>query len=76
VLYFIRNSVSLRNLVRLASLLEVPVYLSKAQETVQAFRLSLSKFPFALPALVASFMLVSNGLKEVLIIVIIYNSYI
>ncbi|CEP13031.1 hypothetical protein [Parasitella parasitica] len=61
------NAVSLRNLARLASLLEVPVYMNKAQETVQAFRLSLSKFPFAIPALVASFMLVSNGLKEIVL---------
>lgn len=59
-----RNAVSLRNLVRLASLLETPAYFNKAQETVRAFRLSLSKFPFAIPALVASFMLVSNGQKE------------
>lgn len=56
---------SLRNLLRLSSLLEVPVYQSKARETVESFRLSLSKFPFAIPALVASFMLVANGLKEV-----------
>ncbi|OAD00075.1 hypothetical protein MUCCIDRAFT_113528 [Mucor lusitanicus CBS 277.49] len=55
------NAVSLRNLVRLASLLEVSAYFNKAQETVSAFRLSLSKFPFAIPALVASFMLVSNA---------------
>ncbi|KAG2205831.1 hypothetical protein INT47_004014 [Mucor saturninus] len=61
------NAVSLRNLVRLASLLEEPSYASKAQETVHAFRLSLSKFPFAIPALVASFMLVSNGLKEIVL---------
>lgn len=60
-----RNSVSLRNLVRLASLLELPEYSSKAQDTVYAFKLSLAKFPFAIPALVAAFMLVSNGLKEV-----------
>lgn len=63
--FFIRNAVSLRNLVRLASLLEISDYSNKARETVQSFRLSLSKFPFAIPALVASFMLVSNGLKEV-----------
>lgn len=55
----------MRNLVRLASLLEEPSYAKKAQDTVHAFRLSLSKFPFAIPALVASFMLVTNGLKEV-----------
>jgi uncharacterized protein YyaL (SSP411 family) len=59
------NAVSLRNLVRLSSLLEIPVYQSKAKETVQSFKLSLSKFPFAIPALVASFMLVANGLLEV-----------
>ncbi|GAA5798382.1 hypothetical protein HPULCUR_003784 [Helicostylum pulchrum] len=61
------NSVSLRNLVRLASLLELPEYSSKAQSTVNAFKLSLSKFPFAIPALVAAFMLVSNGLKEIVL---------
>lgn len=62
---FFSNAVSLRNLVRLAALLEASSYSIKAEKTVQSFRLSLSKFPFAIPALVASFMLVTHGLKEV-----------
>jgi uncharacterized protein YyaL (SSP411 family) len=65
-LFNYRNAVSLRNLVRLAVLLQDPSYSKKAEETVQSFRLSLSKFPFAIPALVASFMLVTRGLKEVI----------
>ncbi|RCH88557.1 Spermatoproteinsis-associated protein 20, partial [Rhizopus stolonifer] len=61
------NAVSLRNLVRLASLLQVSEYNTKAKETANAFKLSLTKFPFAIPALVASFMLATNGLKEIVL---------
>ncbi|KAI8328592.1 Six-hairpin glycosidase-like protein [Choanephora cucurbitarum] len=59
------NAVSLRNLVRLGTLLEKPAWTTLAKETAYAFKLSLTKFPFAIPALVSAFMLATSGLKEV-----------
>ncbi|KAI8377311.1 spermatogenesis-associated protein 20 [Blakeslea trispora] len=61
------NAISLRNLVRLGTLLEKSEWITLAKETAYAFKLSLTKFPFAIPALVASFMLVTFGLKEIVL---------
>ncbi|KAF7723650.1 Spermatoproteinsis-associated protein 20 [Apophysomyces ossiformis] len=61
------NAVSVKNLWRLGTLLDVDDYLKKATETVKSFDLALSKFPFALPALLAGLMLITKGLKEVLL---------
>ncbi|KAI7906412.1 spermatogenesis-associated protein 20 [Cokeromyces recurvatus] len=61
------NSIALKNLIRLSSLLGISSYHTKAQDTVQSFRLTLSQYPFALPALVDAFTLLSKGLKEIVL---------
>ncbi|KAI8377645.1 spermatogenesis-associated protein 20 [Radiomyces spectabilis] len=61
------NAVSLYNLICLGTLFDHRAYQKHQQEVVNAFYLALSKFPFALPALVSSFLVLSNGLKEIVI---------
>ncbi|KAI8979591.1 hypothetical protein BDF20DRAFT_870526 [Mycotypha africana] len=61
------NSVSLRNLVRLSVLLNNRQYAKKAEATAKSFNHTLKKFPFTVPALVASFMLLSKGVKEIVL---------
>ncbi|KAI9486083.1 MAG: spermatogenesis-associated protein 20 [Benjaminiella poitrasii] len=62
------NAVTLRNLIRLSSVLEISSYLTKAQGIIRSFTLSLSKFPFAVPALVDAFMLLTKGFKEIVLV--------
>ncbi|KAG2219593.1 hypothetical protein INT45_004844 [Circinella minor] len=64
------NAISVRNLIRLSTLLqkESSRYNKIAQDTIESFYTELSKFPFAMPALVSSFLLVAKGVKEVVII--------
>lgn len=59
------NAVALKNLARLSFSLGNDEYMKKAQATVQAFQVPLTKYPFALPAFVSSFILVVHGSKEV-----------
>ena len=40
-------------------------YIKIAQDTIESFYTELSKFPFAMPAFVSSFLLVAKGVKEV-----------
>lgn len=41
-----------------------------ARKTIESFHLGLSKFPFALPALVSSFLLLENGVKEIILVTV------
>lgn len=59
------NSVTLGNLVRLGTLLEQEEYVTMARKTVGSFSTSFSRFPYAMPALLGSFMLMVNGIKQV-----------
>ncbi|KAF7721534.1 Spermatoproteinsis-associated protein 20 [Apophysomyces ossiformis] len=61
------NAVSLKNLVRLGTLLEEQSYVAKAQDTLEAFELAMSRFPFAMPALVDTFLLMSQGVKQIVL---------
>ena len=63
--YFYRNAVSLRNLVRLGTILEQEDYVVKARNTIGSFANSVSKYPFAMPSLLGSFLLMVNGVKQV-----------
>ena len=62
-----RNAISARNLIRLSTLLEKKSseYTKIAQDTIESFYTELSKFSFAMPAFVSSFLLVAKGVKEV-----------
>ncbi|OAD77087.1 hypothetical protein PHYBLDRAFT_123082 [Phycomyces blakesleeanus NRRL 1555(-)] len=62
------NSVSLRNLIRLGTVFEIPGYFEKAKQTAESFRLILTQFPYAIPAVLSSFLLFSEGLKEIIIV--------
>ncbi|KAI9033859.1 hypothetical protein CLU79DRAFT_725882 [Phycomyces nitens] len=62
------NSVSLKNLIRLGTLFEVPDYLYMAKHTVESFNLILAKFPFAIPGVLSSFLLLADSVKEIIII--------
>ncbi|KAI8145227.1 spermatogenesis-associated protein 20 [Fennellomyces sp. T-0311] len=59
------NAVSVHNLIRLSTLLQNTSYSKVAQETIDNFQSDLGKLPFAMPALVTSFLLVATGVKEV-----------
>ncbi|PHZ17329.1 DUF255-domain-containing protein [Rhizopus microsporus ATCC 52813] len=61
------NAVALKNLARLSFFLGNDEYMKKAQATVQAFQVPLTKYPFALPAFVSSFILVAHGSKEIVL---------
>ncbi|CAO3620606.1 unnamed protein product [Cunninghamella blakesleeana] len=62
------NAVSINNLVLLSSIItsKSVEYLDKARSTISSFSLALTKFPFALPALVSSLLLLENGVKEII----------
>ncbi|ORZ20617.1 spermatogenesis-associated protein 20 [Absidia repens] len=64
------NAVSASNLIRLAHLLtsKTDTYMAMAKTTIESFQLGLSKFPFALPALVSSFLLMDKGVKEIILL--------
>ncbi|CAO3613768.1 unnamed protein product [Cunninghamella echinulata] len=63
------NAVSANNLIQLASIItsKSADYLEKARDTINSFSLALTKFPFALPAMVSSLLLLENGIKEIII---------
>ncbi|CDS12674.1 hypothetical protein LRAMOSA04860 [Lichtheimia ramosa] len=61
------NSVTLGNLVRLGTLLEQEEYVTMARKTVGSFSTSFSRFPYAMPALLGSFMLMVNGIKQIVL---------
>jgi uncharacterized protein YyaL (SSP411 family) len=44
--------------------------MNMAQKTIESFQLGLSKFPFALPALVSSFLLLEYGVKEIILVTV------
>ncbi|KAG0179874.1 spermatogenesis-associated protein 20 [Apophysomyces sp. BC1021] len=60
------NAVSVKNLWRLGTLFDIQDYKQKALDTVGSFELAFSKFPFALPALVASLMFMSKNVKQII----------
>ncbi|KAI9490676.1 hypothetical protein BDB00DRAFT_836882 [Zychaea mexicana] len=60
------NAISLRNLVRLGTILEQEDYVVKARNTIGSFSTSISQYPFAMPALLGSFLLMVNGVKQVI----------
>ncbi|KAI8089097.1 spermatogenesis-associated protein 20 [Halteromyces radiatus] len=64
------NAVSASNLIRLSTLLtgKESLYMEMAKKTIESFRLGLSKFPFALPAMVSSFLLLHHGVKELILV--------
>ncbi|KAG0188817.1 spermatogenesis-associated protein 20 [Apophysomyces sp. BC1034] len=62
------NAVSLKNLIRLGTLLEEQSYVTKAQDTLEAFELAMSRFPYAMPALVNTFLLMSQGVKQIVLV--------
>ncbi|KAI7852213.1 hypothetical protein BDC45DRAFT_513720 [Circinella umbellata] len=61
------NAVSLRNLVRLGTILEQEDYVVKARNTIGSFANSVSKYPFAMPSLLGSFLLMVNGVKQIVL---------
>ncbi|KAI8142713.1 spermatogenesis-associated protein 20 [Fennellomyces sp. T-0311] len=61
------NAVSLRNLVRLGTILEQEDYVVKARNTVGSFSTSLTEFSFAMPTLLGSFLLMANGVKQIVL---------
>ncbi|ORY93393.1 hypothetical protein BCR43DRAFT_376106 [Syncephalastrum racemosum] len=60
------NAVSLKNLTRLGTLLSKQEYTHKVQDTIEAFQLALTKFPFGMPAFVSAYLLADVGVKEIL----------
>lgn len=64
-MYICRNAISLKNLVRLGTILENKSYVTKAQDTLDCFNYAVSRFPYAMPALVSSFLLMYHGVKQV-----------
>ncbi|KAI8329933.1 Six-hairpin glycosidase-like protein [Chlamydoabsidia padenii] len=64
------NAVSVDNLIRLSTLLtsKSTAYITMARKTIESFQLGLSKFPFALPALVSSFLLLEKGVKKIILV--------
>ncbi|KAG2175483.1 hypothetical protein INT43_001130 [Umbelopsis isabellina] len=61
------NAVSVKNLLRLGQLLEEESLISRATESVISFHTILTKYPFAMPALVSSYMMHDRGLKQFVI---------
>ncbi|CAO3608917.1 unnamed protein product [Cunninghamella blakesleeana] len=61
------NAISLKNLVRLGTILENKSYVTKAQDTLDCFNFAVSRFPYAMPALVTSFLLMYHGVKQVVL---------
>ncbi|KAI9306859.1 spermatogenesis-associated protein 20 [Cunninghamella echinulata] len=61
------NAISLKNLVRLGTILENKSYVTKAQDTLDCFNYAVSRFPYAMPALVSSFLLMYHGVKQVVL---------
>ncbi|KAI9317210.1 hypothetical protein BX666DRAFT_2027301 [Dichotomocladium elegans] len=61
------NAVSLGNLVRLGTLLEQEEYVNMARRTIGSFSASITQFPHAMPALLRSFMLMVNGIKQIVL---------
>ncbi|KAI8081745.1 uncharacterized protein BX664DRAFT_341183 [Halteromyces radiatus] len=61
------NAVSLKNLVRLGTIIENQSYVTKAQDTVDCFNMAMSRFPYAMPALVTSFLLMYHGAKQIVL---------
>jgi uncharacterized protein YyaL (SSP411 family) len=59
------NAVAIKNLLRLGQLLEEESLISRATESLISFHTILTKYPFAMPALVSSYMLYDKGLKQV-----------
>ncbi|KAM3588494.1 hypothetical protein VKS41_000938 [Umbelopsis sp. WA50703] len=61
------NAVAIKNLLRLGQLLEEESLISRATESLISFHTILTKYPFAMPALVSSYMLYDKGLKQFVI---------
>ncbi|KAI8391400.1 spermatogenesis-associated protein 20 [Radiomyces spectabilis] len=61
------NGVSLKNLIRLGTLLEDQSYVTKAQDTLAAFNVAVTRFPYAVPSLVTDFQLMTHGTKQIVL---------
>ncbi|KAI8577105.1 hypothetical protein K450DRAFT_253677 [Umbelopsis ramanniana AG] len=60
------NAVALKNLLRLGQALEDHAMIDRAGFTVTSFHSMLTKYPFAMPALVSSYMMYDKGVKQVI----------
>ncbi|CAO3661957.1 unnamed protein product [Umbelopsis ramanniana] len=60
------NAVALKNLLRLGQALEDHSMIDRAEHTVTSFHSMLTQYPFAMPALVSSYMMYDKGVKQVI----------
>ncbi|KAI8061759.1 spermatogenesis-associated protein 20 [Gongronella butleri] len=61
------NAVALKNLIRLGTILERDEYVTKAQETLDCFGRGMETFPYAMPSLVSSYLLMHHGVKQIVL---------
>ncbi|KAI8328880.1 spermatogenesis-associated protein 20 [Chlamydoabsidia padenii] len=61
------NAISLKNLVRLGTILEKDSYVTNAQSTLDWSYRAMSQYPYAMPALVTSSLLMYHGVKQIVL---------
>lgn len=59
------NAISLRNLIRLGTIMEKSDYVTHAQGTLDWSYRAMAQYPYAMPALVTSSLLMYHGVKQV-----------
>lgn len=59
------NAVAIKNLLRLGQVLENKSLIDRANESIISFHTILTKYPFAMPALVSAYMMYDKGIKQV-----------
>ncbi|CAO3595692.1 unnamed protein product [Absidia cylindrospora] len=61
------NAISLKNLVRLGTIVEEGSYVTNAQSTLDWSSMAMARFPYAMPALVTSSLLMDHGPKQIVL---------